>query len=310
MKSRKRRFAYVGTEHIYKNTKDGGLLFYTLSDYLVYFTITCVAAEKKGITLAALTLMRDHVHEELEVHHRQVMADYEQLVNAWYAQEFNRSCGREGQLFNHPYGNAPKRTESRIRDSFAYLGNNPVERKLCRKAIDYRWNFLAYAHNPHPFSQPLVIRKASAPLKRAISLVKACHKQRNILNYRVLERMFQTLEKEEVQQLTDFIISTYNVIDYVAAASWYGSFDKMIAAFDVNTGSEYDMRETFVGKDDSVYAQIATRILDHWNLKSIKEVIVWPDEQKLDALDTLARETVIPFPQIAKFLHMKVKKER
>ena len=31
MKSRKRRFAYVGTEHIYKNTKDGGLLFYTLS---------------------------------------------------------------------------------------------------------------------------------------------------------------------------------------------------------------------------------------------------------------------------------------
>jgi hypothetical protein len=39
-------------------------------------------------------------------------------------------------------------------------------------------------------------------------------------------------------------------------------------------------------------------------------VIVWPDEQKLDALDTLARETVIPFLQIAKFLHMKVKKER
>ena len=77
MKSRKRRFAYVGTEHIYKNTKDGGLLFYTLSDYLVYFTITCVAAEKKGITLAALTLMRDHVHEELEVHHPQVMAEYE-----------------------------------------------------------------------------------------------------------------------------------------------------------------------------------------------------------------------------------------
>ena len=230
MKSRKRRFAYEGTEHIFKNTKDGGLLFYTLSDYLVFFTITCVAAEKKGVTLAALTLMRDHVHEELEVHHPLVMAEYEQLVNAWYAQEFNRSCGREGQLFNHPYGSAPKRTESRIRDSFAYLGNNPVERKLCRKAIDYRWNFLAYAHNPHPFSKPLVIREASAPLKRAVNLVKPFHKQRNILNYRVLERLFRTLDKEEVQQLADFIISTYNVIDYDAAVSWYGSFDKMIAA--------------------------------------------------------------------------------
>ena len=67
MKSRRRRFAPEGTEHIYKITKDGGLLFYTLSDYLVYFTITCVVAERMDITLAALTLMRDHVHEELEV---------------------------------------------------------------------------------------------------------------------------------------------------------------------------------------------------------------------------------------------------
>ena len=309
MKSRRRRFAYEGTEHIFKNTKDGGLLFYTLSDYLVYFTITCVAAEKTGVTLAALTLMRDHVHEELEVRHPQIMAGYEQLVNAWYAQEFNRSCGREGQLFNHPYGSAPKRTESRIRDSFAYLGNNPVERKLCRKAIDYRWNFLAYAKSPHPFSSPIHLREASVPLKCAIRMVKAFHKQRNILNYRILERLFRTLRKDEIQQLTDFIISTYNVIDYEAAASWYGSFDKMVAAFNVNTGSEYEMRETFVGKDDTVYGQLASHILGKWDLKSVKEVIVWPDERKLEALDTLVRETAVPYPQIAKFLHLKVKKE-
>ena len=153
MKSRRRRFAYEGTEHIYKNTKDGGLLFYTLSDYLVFFTITCVTAEKMDITLAALTLMRDHVHEELEVSHPKIMADYERIVNAWYAQEFNHSCGRTGQLFTHPYGNAPKRTESKIRDSFAYLGNNPVERKLTTRAEEYRWTFLAYSLSKHPFSQ-------------------------------------------------------------------------------------------------------------------------------------------------------------
>ncbi len=48
MKSRKRKFAPEGTQHIYKRTENGGLLFYTLSDYLVFFTITCVAAEKNG----------------------------------------------------------------------------------------------------------------------------------------------------------------------------------------------------------------------------------------------------------------------
>ena len=309
MKSRRRRFAYEGTEHIYKNTKDGGLLFYTLSDYLVFFTITCVTAEKKELTLSALTLMRDHVHEELEVGHPKVMAEYEQVVNAWYAQEFNRSCGRNGQLFNHPYGNAPKRSESKIRDSHAYLGNNPVERKLCRHAIEYRWNFLAYAKSPHPFSKPISIRDASIPMKRAMKMVDAFHKQRNILNYKVLERMFRSLQKEEIQQLTDYIISTYNVIDYEAAASWYGSFDKMIAAFDVNTGSEYDIRETFVGKDDTVYTRLAADILRRWDLKSIKDVIIWPDWKKLEALDILVRETGIPYLQIAKFLHLKVRKQ-
>ena len=213
MKSRRRRFAYEGTEHIYKNTKDGGLLFYTLSDYLVFFTITCVTAEKMDITLAALTLMRDHVHEELEVSHPKIMADYERIV------------------------------KSRIRDSFAYLGNNPVERKLCRRAIEYRWNFLAYAHSAHPFSKPLVIRDASKSLRRAVKVVQSLHKQRNILNYAVLKRLFEPLCPEEIQQLTDFIISTYNVIDYEAAASWYGSVDKMIAA-PVISPVGYRMRTT------------------------------------------------------------------
>ena len=310
MKSRRRRFAPEGTEHIYKMTKDGGLLFYTLSDYLVYFTITCVVAERMDMTLAALTLMRDHVHEELEVRRVKVMSDYEQTVNAWFAQEFNRSCGRRGPLFRHRYGSAPKRKESRIRDSFAYLGNNPVERKLCRKAIDYRWNFLAYARSPHPFSQPLVIRDASPRLVRAVKEVKTLHGQRNILNYRILGRLFRTLDKDEVQQLTDFIISTYNVIDYGAAASWYGSFDKMVAAFDVNTGSEYDMRETFVGKDDRVYGQLAKAVMDRWKLNSIKEVIVWPESRKLEALDLLVRETGVLYVQIAKFLHLRVTMER
>lgn len=310
MKSRRRRFAYEGTEHIYKNTKDGGLLFYTLSDYLVFFTITCVTAEKMDITLAALTLMRDHVHEELEVSHPKIMADYERIVNAWYAQEFNHSCGRTGQLFTHPYGNAPKRTESKIRDSFAYLGNNPVERKLCRRAIEYRWNFLAYAHSAHPFSKPLVIRDASKSLRRAVKVVQSLHKQRNILNYAVLKRLFEPLCPEEIQQLTDFIISTYNVIDYEAAASWYGSVDKMIAAFDVNTGSEYDTRETFVGKDDKVYDRLASLILRKWPLRSIKDIITWPSNRKLEVLDELYRETGINYTQIAKFLHFKVSKTR
>lgn len=310
MKSRKRKFAPDGCEHIYKNTKDGGLLFYTLSDYLVYFTMLCVEAGRMGVPLLAVTLMRDHVHEMLSVENRQLMASFEQTLNSWYAQEFNRSVGRKGQLFNHPYGSAPKREGKHIRTCFAYLANNPVERKLCRRAIEYRWNFLAYAIDPWPFSKPVVVRDASVHLRRAMQMVKARHKMQDILNYKTLERLFKPLRPDEIQQLTDYIISTYNIIDYPAAISWFGSFEKMVAAIDANTGSEYDLRETFVGKSDTVYGQIASRIMDMYPLKSIKAVLAWPPERKLALLESLFRETGIPYPQIAKFLRIKVKKSK
>ena len=70
------------------------------------------------------------------------------------------------------------------------------------------------------------------------------------------------------------------------------------------------MRETFVGKDDRVYGQLAKAVMDRWKLNSIKEVIVWPESRKLEALDLLVRETGVLYVQIAKFLHLRVTMER
>ena len=101
----------------------------------------------------------------------------------------------------------------------AYNYNNPVERKLVTRAEDYRWNLLAYAISDHPFSLPLDIPRSRYKMRLVLQEVQACRKQGRYLHYQQLERWFTDLNVEETQQLTDFIINQWNIVDYAACRS-------------------------------------------------------------------------------------------
>lgn len=54
----KRRKFYKNTwTHCYQRTADGGVLFYTYSDHLVYFTHYCILARKHHIRVLAMCQM-------------------------------------------------------------------------------------------------------------------------------------------------------------------------------------------------------------------------------------------------------------
>ena len=40
--------------HIYQNTPNGELLFYTLSDFLAFFTLVCTTARRFGIRIIGI----------------------------------------------------------------------------------------------------------------------------------------------------------------------------------------------------------------------------------------------------------------
>ena len=99
------------------------------------------------------------------------------LYTSWFSRQYNEWYGLDGPLFRGPYGIASKVTDQKIRDAIAYLYNNPVERQLCKRAEQAHWNFLAYAENPYPFSQPIRLDKARAPMRRAVEEVRATRKE-------------------------------------------------------------------------------------------------------------------------------------
>lgn len=307
----KRRVIYKGIlNHCCQRTVDRGVLFYSYSDHLAYFTQYCVMARKYNIQVLSLCQMPDHVHDSVIANRKLDLEKFKQDTNSWYAMRWNERYGLHGPVFEQSFGSAPKSGDKKARTNLVYVGNNPVERRLVEKAEDYRWNYLAYAVSSHPFSNRLVLRDASWPLQKAVKVVKAQFKAGNPLYFNRLERLFAPLDREEGRQLVDFIITTYNCIDYEAAIRYFGTYDNMLIAMHATTGSEYDVREVFVGKSDAPYRQMTAYLLDNHIVKDIHEILSFSVDEKYELFLQLRKIVDAPGELIFKFLHLPIKKNK
>ena len=269
----------------------------------MYFTSYCILARKYGVVVLALCQMPDHLHDSLLVRDKRHLAAFKRDHNAWFAKQQNEYCKVAGPLFGHPFGSAMKTDDKKIRTNLIYVGNNPVERHLVEKAEEYRWNYVAYADSEQPFSKKLVLRKCSSVLKAAIKEVRAQRGMDLPLNYYMIKRLFKPLDKDETQQLIDYIIGLYNVIDYKSALEFFGgNYKRFITALHSTTGSEHDIKEKKTGRSDIFYDQISNLLLQKYGFKDIHECLRM-DKKKLYMF--LRGKTLATEKQIQKYLRMR-----
>jgi hypothetical protein len=283
-----------------------GVLFYTYSDHLVFFTHYCVMARKHRIRVLSLCEMPDHIHDSVFAERKEDLEQFKREMATTFSKCHNDWFHKRGPVLEGPFGRAPKREDKKARSNLVYVGNNPVERKLAVKAEDYRWNYLAYADSDHPFSEKLVIRNARWPLQKAVREVKIQFRAGRPMNYPMVTRLFAALTPKECLQLADMIISTYNVIDYQAAIAYFGSLENMLLAMHATTGSEYDLQEEFVGKSDACYNRMTGILLRTGKVKNIHELQRMPVEEREKLVVFLKGKTDGLPDQVAKFLHLPV----
>ena len=305
---KRRKFFKDILTHCYQRSADDGVLFYSYGDHLVYFTIYCVLARKYGIQVLDLCQMPDHLHDSVRAKRKSDLSAFKRDVNTAFSKQWNDRCRTKGHVLRKRYGWAQKFGDKKGRTNLVYVGNNPVERRLVEKAEDYRWNYLAYADSDHPFSKKLVIRDARWPLQKAVKEVKAQFKAGKPLNYAQLDRLFKPLTREEGLQLTDFIITTYNCIDYKAANRFFDTGEDMIMSMHVTTGSEHDINEVFIGKSDAPYQQMTSFLLKNHFVEDIHDILSMTTDEKYDLFLRLRPQTEALDEQIARFLHMPLKK--
>lgn len=301
---KKRIVAPGEVHHVYQKTENAGLLFYTVSDYIVFFTLFCSIANRLEIQVLALCPMPDHLHHLTVISSYRQLSYFVQQYTQLFAQLWNKSRGVKGQLFHHNFGSSIKKGNKSVRTALAYNYNNAVERKLVEKAEDYRWNYLPYARSDAPFAPKLIPSEASRAMQRVLKEVKDCHRLGKYLCYAQLDRWQKQLTPVEWQQLVDYIVSLWNVVDFTAASAYYGSMETMIRAFHDNSGSEYDIPEDWDPYSDEVYADCTRILLSGKHVDDLREIPSLPEERKQQLYWLLQRRTTARPKQICKYLHL------
>jgi REP element-mobilizing transposase RayT len=305
MRKLKRLFKSGILNHCFQRSADGGVIFYSQSDYLIWFTTVCTAAQRHKVKVLSMCPMPDHTHMSVTAETVQELSAFYGEANRTFSRSHNQVCGTRMSWFESTYGSVPKQGAKAGRTNLIYVGNNAVERQLAVNAEDYRWSFLAYAVSDHPFSDKLVLREASWHMKNAVREVRAQHKRGKPLTYNQLRRITSKLDLREREQLVDFIITTYNIIDYTEALRYFdGSFENYLVALHSTTTHEYDLNETFEGRSDAWYAQMAQILIREKRLPDIHEFLSWPLEKRKELYPLLRNRTRATPGQICKFLHI------
>lgn len=212
--------------------------------------------------------MFDHLHVLVECEDKVRLCRFVQAYTRQYAEEFNLSIGASGSVFEEQFGRAEREGLKEVRSACSYLYNNPGEKKLCRRAEEYRWTFLAFAVSRNPFSEPIVLSKSGFKLRKALKLVDYLRRHDKVLRYRC-----------------DYIISTYNCIDFERLISFYGSYEQTCLAFASNQGKEFGLKEEFTPGNHKAYLQISQFLVRKLEIKDVKDVFKLP----ADKIKKLAR---------------------
>lgn len=237
--------------HVYSKGYGGMMVFYSIADCLFYITLYSCLSRKYHIRTNAFSLMPNHTHSQQVVVSRQVFTAFNQELLSLFTRGYNIQHGRSGELFQKPFGSAPKIGGKSIKNNLSYINNNGAAGKLSKGVLDYRWNLMAYYDTDYPFSEKIVLNQASKRMRWAMRYVLELHGKNRPLDYQIQAMLFKGLNAKERKQLIDFIVVQYNFLDYSAITKHFGSFERALIAMDANTGSEYDIIEEW--EDYSVF---------------------------------------------------------
>lgn len=304
MRGSDRVFRPGAIQHVYQNTVDGSLIFYSVKDYLVLLSLISITSRRYHVTVIGICMMPDHIHLLAIADKVEALSQFVCYYTSIFVRYYNPTVNRNGQMFRHSFGSAMKVDDKRIRSAIAYLYNNLVEKQLADNVESSRWNFIRYAVCRHPFSEPINLATASRALRRAMEFTRLTRQEERPLTYDMITRITNPLTDREKRQLTDHAIRQYNCIDYSTLIRFFGSYDAMVTAFNTTTGSEYGVGEVHHKESDAIYGVLTRLLLHRLPVSDIKDIF-FLDEAKRRALALmLARETRAPMFQIKKYLHL------
>ena len=294
--------------HVYQRSIGGVNVFYDDEDFIVFISIVSVLKKIYSITALEVCIMRNHVHLLIAADNLDDISAFVRHYTSLFVTESNRDIGRTGPLFHKSFGSAPKSGGKKIRSAIVYIGNNPVEKAMCREAGQYRWNLLSYLQSKTPFSIDVSFKNTSHRYQMAVAEVKDMIRGNRHLSYPQARRLLYSVPSNEKERLIDFIVSSYAVLDGEVLLSYYDSLDEMFHAMKSTSGSEYDIKELYDSGSDAVYDEMVRFVIEQLGIVPARSGIVMSIDRKFQIANALRKHTSATMTQISRFLHMDISK--
>lgn len=81
----------------------------------------------------------------------------------------------------------------------------------------------------------------------------------------------------------------------------------MLIAIHSNTGSEYDIKESFTGKRDDVYSKMSSLLIGTGRFKDIHDILGLSSDEKIKLFNFLNGKTDATPRQIANYLQVEIR---
>ena len=285
--------------HLYLKALKGNVLFYRTEDFIFFLTLLSTIAKRYGIRIEAMCIMFNHVHIFVRSVDESVFKAFCRDLQSRFSVGYNKEYHLKGGLMMRS-GYAPKISRKSILSCLIYIVNNPVAGHLSKKAVEYKWNLLAFFQSDHPFSEKLVKRRSRLRIREAARIVDCCFRKRAALSYAIQNNIFKDLTSNEKRSLTDYIVSLYNPIDEKAFLARFDDWETALLAIDSTTGSEHDIPEAW--DDHSVYLRMLKSCLN----RGIRpgQLLVMEKEERRHLVKALSGIPGSTPEHIRRFLHL------
>lgn len=203
MPRKPRKRSESGTYHVMLRGINKQIIFESDDDrYQLLSTLKRFIDAEKFI-IYGYCLMDNHVHLLIQELEDDVSTAIKRISSS-YVMWYNKTYERCGHLFQERFKSEPIENDNYFMISLRYIHQNPVEAKICKELLDYRWtSYREYIQKPILIDTEFCLSLFSPEKDKAVDLFIEYMEQKNKDTFPVFEDYIKLTDAEVLKKLYD-----------------------------------------------------------------------------------------------------------
>lgn len=203
MPRKPRRRSESGIYHVMLRGINKQIIFESDDDrYQLLSTLKRLIDAKKFI-LYGYCLMDNHVHLLIQELEDDISTAIKRICSS-YVLWYNKKYERSGHLFQERFKSEPVENDSYFMISLRYIHQNPIEAKICKELLEYRWtSYREYIQEPILTDTEFCLSLFSPDKDIAVDLFIEYMGQKNNDTFPVFEDYIKLTDVEVLKKLYD-----------------------------------------------------------------------------------------------------------